>query len=572
MRKREDLVQKFSTFLSFQEKKSIRNLIWLVDSRLERHMKQLVQLEPEAKEKFWSIHFLKILKQASQAQNIQSVVNGEEKNLRKSHLNLKSSISPSNLGSLTTLQKANYQISTIKDSATTSEFLDSQGEVLNLPSHFSLTDSPSNARNHLSAYLQEACFWAAQKAYHRFKLLQHKYSLEDYFQMANTGVNPPEKLFHNFNFEHSQTNIEGYAKTAIVRIIGNTIYKQNIEAKRDKFSDFGLLKDLSNRELREALIDKGLNSAQINFHYLVWQCFDEIIQPNHSQGSSSLETLNEQDLQQIFNYYNLRLQRIDVTAVATSKGKVKEMLATCIQAARDSRTKRFIPLDNSDNISDSKPTPLDLAIEEEEREQVQSLVAKLFEEMPEMGQTLLKLWQGLNLTQTEMARVLEKTFPELQKQYQVARRLAKYNNTILKSFVTKWNETYPNFFLSSDRDIETIKDSLSECLQSYCQKNLHTHLERIFQKLNINKKDLTLDLRSNLEEEKKSQTIGKVTYCDKLGTACAKSERVEEIKKNLTNTFRQEMEISMKMATDSLKVVSHKIAFFVDEWLQNSEQ
>ncbi|WP_407888850.1 sigma-70 family RNA polymerase sigma factor [Scytonema sp. NUACC26] len=497
------------------------------------------------------------MKQASQAQNIQSVANDEEKIPRRFQNNLKS-VSSSNSISLTNLQKATNKSSITKESSTTYQFLSHQGENPKSKSHLGITDSPSNARKHLSAYLQEACFWAAQKAYHRFKLLQHKYSLEEYFQIANTGVNPPEKIFKNFNLEYSHTNIEGYAKTAIVRWIGNTIYKQDLEAKRDKFSDLGLLKDVSHKEIREALVDKGLNSAQINFHSLVWQCFDEIFQPTQSQGSSRLETLNERDLQQIVNYYNFLLKRIDVSAVTVSEEKVKEMLATCIQSARDSRTKRFIPLENSENIFDFKPTPLDIAIQEEEREQVQSLVAKLFEEIPEIGQILLKLWQGLNLTQTEMASVLEKTFPELQKQYQVARHLARYNNAILKNFVTEWNQIYPSIFLSSDRDIEKIKDSLSECLQSYCKKNLYTNLNRILKKYNCNKRDLAINHKLNVEKDKTSD--------------CEVRDRIEEVRKYLIKTFCQELEISMNMATGSLKVVSHRIAFFVDEWLQNLEQ
>ncbi|MEH2141133.1 hypothetical protein [Nostoc sp.] len=40
---------------------------------------------------------------------------------------------------------------------------------------------------------------------------------------------------------------------------------------------------------------------------------------------------------------------------------------------------------------------------------------------------MLILWLGLNLTQTEMAVVLKNKYPEIQKQYQVARQLARYS-------------------------------------------------------------------------------------------------------------------------------------------------
>jgi DNA-directed RNA polymerase specialized sigma subunit len=62
-------------------------------------------------------------------------------------------------------------------------------------------------------------------------------------------------------------------------------------------------------------------------------------------------------------------------------------------------------------------TSWDIIIQEEEWEQVQKIVSELFADLSEMGQTLLKLWQGLSLTQTEIATVLKNQYPELQKQY-----------------------------------------------------------------------------------------------------------------------------------------------------------
>ncbi|NJM74010.1 MAG: sigma-70 family RNA polymerase sigma factor [Scytonema sp. RU_4_4] len=425
-----------------------------------------------------------------------------------------------------------------------------------------VTASSSMARNHLSAYLQEACFWAAQKTYQRFKLLQYKYSIEEYFQIANSGVNPPEKIFKSFDFEYSHTNIEGYAKTAIFRFINNTIYRHDLEAKRVKFSDYGLLKDLSHKELREALISKGITQAKSDTYYLVWQCFDEIYQPNQSQGSRSLEPPSQKHLKQIADYYNQRLNKIEISAVPASEEKIKEMLETCIQAARDYRTKRFIPLDNSDYMSDSTPTLWDTAIQEEEREQVQSLIARLFEEIPETGQILLKLSQGLNLTQIEIANVLKNKFPELQKQYQVARQLGKYNNTFLKNFINEWNKIDPEIRLSDERDIERIKNSLSECLQSHCQKMFYTTLDRTVKQYAHEKKNLVSRDGAKLNEETIPQML-------QLAVGEIYS-RPAEVKQYLATVFRQELKNSMSIATDSLQLVSHKIVVFVDEWLQKS--
>ncbi len=52
MKKREDIVEKFSTFLSFGNANIARNLIWHTDPELERYIKHLVKSEPEASKEF----------------------------------------------------------------------------------------------------------------------------------------------------------------------------------------------------------------------------------------------------------------------------------------------------------------------------------------------------------------------------------------------------------------------------------------------------------------------------------------------------------------------------------------
>ena len=198
---------------------------------------------------------------------------------------------------------------------------------------------------HLSAYLQETCIWAAQKTQQKFKFLRHKYPIEEYFQIACSFANLPAKLFKNFNLDHPHSNLEGYAKTAILRLIRDKIYQQDIEAKRLKFSEHGLLKDLTNKELQEALASRGINQSQIDLYKLAWQCFDEIYQVKQTFSSQSLEPPNQEDLQQITSCYNQRLKNLDFPATPVDEEKIKEMLQICIQAARDYRTKNFLPLE-----------------------------------------------------------------------------------------------------------------------------------------------------------------------------------------------------------------------------------
>ncbi len=490
MNKREEIIQKFSSFLSFQDKNSNRNLFWQTDPRLERRMRAIAESNLEAQADFWARYFLKIAKE----------------------------IAP---------------IPDIKIAENTSQLLLSSGM----------------AGKHLSAYLQEACLWTAQTLYRKFVFLRHKYSLEEYFQIGNSAASPPTKILRNFNFEYSHTNIEGYARTAIIRAVKNQIYQQDVEAKRTKFSDYALLKDLSNKELKECLMSAGINQEKINLYCIVGQCFNEIYQPTDGLSGRSLGKPNQSQLQEIALYYNQRCNQLNLhTQIATAE-EIQEMLITCIQLAREYRTKRFFPLEDKDeNIIDSRANPLDIAIEQEERNEVYLLVYKLFARFSETSQFMFKLWLGLNLTQTEIAMVLKNKYPEFQKQYQIARQLAKASKNLLSDFIQEWNQANPEILINDAKNIELIQESLINCLQLCCQKNLASLLEQIKNQLNREEKIL----------------IGANKNCSKI------LSRDLKLQESLQLAFQNELESAMYLNKNSLSIVKTKLSEFIDNCLYTS--
>ncbi|TFI55869.1 sigma-70 family RNA polymerase sigma factor [Mastigocladus laminosus UU774] len=512
MKKREDIIEKFSTFLSFGNPRSDGNPIWRTDPELERRMRSLVELEIGANEEFWAQYFLKLIKENSTPEDTQTQGQRETRNF---------SASP------------HHRVST--------------------PSII--------AGRHLSAYLQEACLWASQKSYQRFKYLQHKYPLEEFFQIANAAANPASKLLKNFNFEHPLTNIEGYAKTAIVRLITNTIYQHDLEAKRGKFSDYGLLKDLSAKELREALLYQGINHKKIDSYCLVWQCLDKIYQPARCQGGRSLEPPNQQHLQQIAYCYNQKIKKLDLTTAPISSEKVQQILSICVRAARDYRTKRFLPLEEYENSFDPIPTPWENLIQKETWEQVQSIVSKLFASLPEAGQTMLKLWHGLNLTQTEIAIILKNKYPDLQKQYQIARQSSRYIKNILKDVAIELNKFDPDIHFHNDKDIESIKDTMNECLRFHCQKIFYSTLDRIGEQFPEQEKLSMLMNQIHL--------LGQTNYQQVTIFISEGSQIISYLKKDIALHLKNELEQSMELEKNSLEIVNHKITDLVEEWLKS---
>jgi hypothetical protein len=140
------------------------------------------------------------------------------------------------------------------------------------------------------------------------------------------------------------------------------------------------------------LISAGINQEKINLYCIVCQCFNEIYQPTDGLSGRSLGKPNQSQLQEIALYYNQRCNQLNLhTQIATAE-EIQEMLVTCIQLAREYRTKRFFSLEDKDeNIIDSRANPLDIAIEQEERNEVYLLVSKLFARFSETSQFMFKL-------------------------------------------------------------------------------------------------------------------------------------------------------------------------------------
>ncbi|MGJ5676546.1 MAG: sigma-70 family RNA polymerase sigma factor [Nostochopsis sp.] len=519
MKKREDIIEKFSTFLSFGNSGSDGNPIWRTDPELERCMRNLVDSEIGANEEFWAQYFLKVIR---------------EKSTQEYNELQKNTVTEINVDKFTASSEASFS----------------------LP----VTTSSLIAGRHLSAYLQEACLWASQKAYQKFKYLRHKYPLEEYFQIANAAANPASKLLKNFNFEHPLTNIEGYAKTAIIRLISNTIYQHDIEAKRGKFSDYGLLKDLNSKELREALIYQGINHERLSSYCLVWQCLDKTYQPARCQGGRSLEPPNKQHLQQIAYCYNQQIKKLDFPTASISSDKVQHMLSICVRAARDYRTKRFFPLEEYENTFEPTPTPWDNLIQQEAWEQVESIVSNSFASIPEAGQTMLKLWQGLNLTQTEISILLRKEHPELQKQYQVARQLSRYIRSILKNLVIELKKIHLDVSFHNEKELEDIKIAMTECLRGHCQQLFYSSLDRIGEQFKYQEKLSVFTQEIHLLDQKNYQTI--TVFASEASNILAR------FKKDISICLKNELEQSMNLEPNSLETINHKIDDCIEEWLR----
>lgn len=323
----------------------------------------------------------------------------------------------------------------------------------------------------------------------------------------------------------------------------NQIYQHDIEAKRNRFSDYALLKDLSNKELKECLILGGINQEQLNLYCLVFQCFDEIYQPTYGSSSSVFKKPNQKQLEEMFLFYNQRCNQLNLSTQISTVEDIQSILTTCIKLAREYRTKRFFPLKDKEeeNILDFRANPLDTAIEQEEKDRLYLLISQLFTKCSKVNQAIFKLRLGLNLTQTEIAMVLKNKYSQFQKQYQIARQLEKASKNLLNRFIPDWNEANPENLINTN-NTELIKELLINCLQLHCQKNLFDIITQIKQQFSQGK---TLTYAN----QNQSKVLSKRGFGESLELA-----------------FQSELESVMCLPNNSLSVIKNKLPKFIENF------
>ncbi|MGD1913558.1 MAG: sigma-70 family RNA polymerase sigma factor [Rivularia sp. (in: cyanobacteria)] len=497
MEKRQNLVNKFSSFLSLRDDSHQLRLIWQIDPELEKKMKLKVEADPNAKEKFWAQYFIRVL-------------------------------------------LVQYQ---------------SNQNLLQLNPECSLPI----VKRHLSAYLQESCLKAAKEIHRELKYIKHKYSVEEYFQIANIAASSPGKLFKSFNFARDKINIEAYAIAAFKRFVRNQIYQQDLEARRTRFSNYGLLRNLSVAEFNESLVAQNFQNNQIILYRLAWQCFNEIseLTPNRL---SNIKKPSNADFTAIASYYNQRCERLNFPHISANYITIETMLSSCIHAARNYRAKQYLAFEENYNIIPDAPSILDVLIQQEEWHQVQVIVKKLFTNMPELCKIIFQLWQGLNLTQTEVANILKDKYPELQKQYQVARKLKRCSRSILKKFAEEWNQINSEVYVNDDRDIKRIKSALEQCLKLYCREIYFSFLDKNIKVFTDEEKNNILNNNNSVNRLSNQQTNYDLE---------PESDFVAAIKLKLVKLFQCQLENNMCLPTNSLSRVNDRIVDFVNEWIES---
>ena len=329
-------------------------------------------------------------------------------------------------------------------------------------------NSKNLARGHLSAYLQEVCYWAANKTVTHFSSGQ--YTLSDCFQAIVTKT---DKVLQGFKPDMG-FNIKNYASAVFSSELKELLRQQK---EVDISTDWGLLRKLTQKRLIESLENSGLSPQSIEFYVLAWKCYQVLYAPRKEKGTRKLARPDDIVWENIAQIYNRDRHSQLSQAGAEVNGKTLEKwLVYAAKAARAYLYPRIASLnattgENSAEYLDILPELRqdsllsEIVVQEEIEErksqesQISDIIIAAINDLDEQGQNIIKHYYQGNLTQSQIAKQLGV------KQYTISRRLSKCKDTLLIK-LSIWSQESLHISLNSPV-LDYMSTLLEEWLQNY---------------------------------------------------------------------------------------------------------
>ena len=327
---------------------------------------------------------------------------------------------------------------------------------------------------HLIAYLQETCYWSAQKTLTNFALTH--YTLPDCFQVAIAKV---QKILSGFNPQQG-FSLQNYASAIFASTIRDTL-RQRQEV--DICTNWALLRKVSQKRLIESLQNAGLSAETIATYTLAWNCFRSLYVPTQETATRKLPRPDAATWAAIEQRYNTDRRQV-ASAPAAKPETLEKWLNVCAQAARSYLNPNLVSINTPkagqdtgellDDVPESSRESLlaDLISEEDDqtrqdqRSQLNQILEAAIEQLDPELQTILHLYYRENCTQQQMAERLDI------KQYTVSRRLTKAREQLLKKLAL-WSQDTLHISLTSAL-LQSMSLVMEEWLQQHYKQDLTT--------------------------------------------------------------------------------------------------
>lgn len=329
-----------------------------------------------------------------------------------------------------------------------------------------LSQTRNLASGHLSAYLQEVCYWAANKTATHFSSGQ--YTLSDCFQAIATKT---DKVLQGFKPDMG-FNIKNYA-SAIFSSELKELLRQQKEV--DISTDWRLLRKVTQKRLVESLENAGLNRAIENY-VLAWKCYQAMYAPRKEKGTRKLARPDDAVWESIAKLYNKERLTLSQSGPECKGETIEIWLKACASSIRAYLYPNMTSLnattgDNGGEFQDILPqlrqdsllSEIEVQEEIQERKSQQSKISDVLiaaiSELDEQGQNIIKYYYEGDLKQSEIAKKIGV------KQYTVSRKLSKYKEQLLIKLAT-WTKESMHISLDSSV-LDYMSTVLEEWLQNY---------------------------------------------------------------------------------------------------------
>jgi RNA polymerase sigma factor (sigma-70 family) len=335
------------------------------------------------------------------------------------------------------------------------------------------TQNPDQfASGHLSAYLQEACYWVAQRVAMQLSSMHNsmQYQLSDCFQIAIASL---PLVLKGYNPQQG-ASLKTYAS-----IVFNNTLRDTLRQRREAGSrtDWGLLRKLSQKQLVESLQAAGLSEVAIASYRLAWTCFKTFGAPSQTPMTRQLSGFDRSTWVAIAQLYNTqRLHQSLPNLPEANPEEIEQWLTKCAKQSRSYLYPAITSLNLHksepgsgellDDLPDTGESPMtNLTIREELQErqtrqaQINIALTAALDALDPQMRTLLELYYDRGLTQQQIAVQLDI------KQYTVSRRLSGAKETLLLA-LAKWSQETLHISLTSI----ALRD-MSLVLEEWLQKN-----------------------------------------------------------------------------------------------------
>ena len=343
----------------------------------------------------------------------------------------------------------------------------------------------------LQAYLQKPSWYAARSFFSR-NIAEHAiakdFPLEECFAITSQLALQVETVLATYKLQQSN-QIRTYAERVLQGKLKDTIRQRDVAFRTQFMTQWGLLKQLARKTLRQAF--SGYEAKTIQHYELVLKTFKELYQHKQQGGQKRLPDPSEQEIQLMCDRYNQRCNALDlpetniqafIDALATINNNVRHYYQEAshstvplnqLEAEGDSsadfeQPKAWIQKGHaaSDYLVAYDPAELLEADEyQEQSAQLQTILSQVFIQLEQPCQAALHLSSGLGFTTTEIGQIMGVH------QSSVSRKISSCRRNLVKQMLQTVQESYPNVNQQTlGENLKLLQDLIEEWLQDFSQQ------------------------------------------------------------------------------------------------------